>query len=134
MSWDDDKDGLPASSSEKSFTRADKGKKEELKKKIKEKVGMAKEQDMQKVDLKSQINLHELKNELAGKQDEEAKRKKEDEENAKEKSSAPKTMSQKEHEDAAQQEAHEILDTDELIEQEKQQEELSTEETTPEPG
>jgi hypothetical protein len=134
MSWDDDKDAPASFSSHKRFTRADKGKKDALKKKIKEKVGMEKESDKQKVDLKSQMNLQSLKNEFAGKKDQETKRKKEVEEKAKERSTAPKTKSIKEREESLLENAHERIDADTLIQREEAQADLSDEETTPEPG
>lgn len=132
MSLKDDKDGL--SSSSRRFDRADGGKKEELKKQIKEKVGMEKQTDMQKVDLKSDMNLQMLKSEIAGKQDEETKRKTQAEEKAKERSTAPKTQSLKEREDAAMETAHEKVSSDELIQREQSQKEVADEEATAEPG
>ena len=134
MAWKDDKDALPSSSSSKRFDRGDHGKKDALKKKIKERVGMEKETDIQKIDLKSQMNLQDLKGQLAGKQDEETKRKKETEEKAKERSTAPKTRSVKEREEALLEDAHEKIDTDTMIQREEAQQKLSDEETTAEPG
>jgi len=134
MSLKDDKDAPSSSSSRRRFDRADGGKKEELKKQIKENVGMEKQQDMQKAELASQVNLQSLKSQLAGKQDEEKKRREEDAEATEEKSTAPKTKSLKEREEAQVQNAHETLDADTLIQREEAQQEVSDEETTPEPG
>ncbi|MDP6561336.1 MAG: hypothetical protein QF793_00240 [Candidatus Peribacteraceae bacterium] len=134
MSWNDDDDLTPSFSSEKRFTRADKGKKEKLMKRIKAKFGMEKKSDVQKAELQSQMNLHELKSELAGKRDEETKRRKEEEEKADKESSAPKTKTQKEREEGEIETAQDTLDADTLIERQEQQQEITDEETTSEPG
>jgi len=134
MTWDDDKDGLSAPSSGRRFDRADGGKKDQLKKKIKEKIGMEKQQDMQKAELVSQVNLQSLKSQLSGKQDEEKKRREEDAEATEEKSSAPKTKTLKEKEEALVQEADDTIDPDILIQQEEDKKEVSGEETSSQAG
>ena len=102
-------------------------------KRIKAKFGMEKKSDVQKAELQSQMNLHELKSELAGKRDEETKRRKEEEEKADKESSAPKTKTQKEREEGEIETAQDTLDADTLIERQEQQQEITVEETTSEP-
>ena len=132
MSLKDDKDGL--SSSSRRLDRADGGKRDALKKQIKKTTGREKQSDMQKVDLKADMDLQQLKNQLAGKSDEETKRKEDAQEQAKEESTTPKTKTLKEREEALEQDAHEDFDADAQIQREEAKQDLASEETTPEPG
>ena len=132
MSLKDDKDGL--SSSSRRLDRADGGKRDALKKQIKKTTGMEKQSDMQKVDLKADMDLQQLKNQLAGKSDEETKRKEDAQEQAKEESTTPKTKTLKEREEALEQDAHEDFDADAQIQREEAKQDLASEETKPEPG
>lgn len=131
---DDEDDILPSQASEKAFTRADHGKAEELKKHIKAELGAQKAAQVRETELKSQVNLQQLQDQLAGKQDEETRRKKDEEEQAKEKSSAPKTKTLKETEQAAVTTAHDTVSADTLIEQAEREKDVSDEESQTQAG
>lgn len=129
MSYDDDT--LPADSwsSDRRFTRSDGGKKEQLRQEIKAATG--KNVEVGKIELSSQLNLKLLKNQLAGKSDEETKRKREQDKISKLKF-GPKT--QKEREESQLKGINESPTADKLIEQDQQATDLADEEQIAELG
>lgn len=132
MTWNDDKDA-PSSTSSGRLDRADHGKKDALKKQIKEKFGTEKQTDIQKAELKSQMNLRELQSSISD-EDHKNEEQKQQAAEAAEKSTAPKTKSLKQQEEAMTEDAHETIDTDTLLEREQSQPEISDEETSTQPG
>lgn len=133
MSWNDDEDIVPSFSKQEAFTRADQGRREELKKRVRKKIGQDRSTEVDKADLKSQASLGQLRQQIAGKQDEETKRKERQEKEEKF-SKAPKTKTIKELEEDATETAHEISDADTMIRRQEQEPELSDEETPTEQG
>lgn len=126
---DDDDDFAPSQSSERYFTQADRGKKEELKRQVERKRG---------VDA-SQKNLQELKSDLTHMQSGDTSPQKESvisdwEDKKTEKSSAPKTKTLKEREEDAVHTAQKKDSPDSLIEQQQRAQDVSDEETQSEPG
>ncbi|MDP7069008.1 MAG: hypothetical protein QF815_00645, partial [Candidatus Peribacteraceae bacterium] len=74
MIYDDDDDLFVSQSDEKAFTTADHGRKDALRREIEEKMGPERAAQVQESELKSQVNLQQLKENIAGEQDEETKR------------------------------------------------------------
>lgn len=130
MSWNDDDDLLPSTSRQEAFTRADKGKREELKRQIKAKLGTEKSAEVRREEARCKADFDRLRANLAGQQDEETKRKQRlDNEK---KSSAPKTRTRKEHEEDAVETAQDAPDADTILERGLDDPETPTEETATE--
>ncbi len=136
MPLGDDDDIFLSASSEQTFSRADHGRKEQLKKEIGRKFGAVKESKVQETELKSQLNLSQLKKEIStdGQKDEETKRAKDDAAKSEKSSKAPKTKTIKQMEESAIGRALDNADPDTMIERQEQQQEIDREETQAQAG
>ena len=132
MGLSDDDDFLPEA--DRDYSKADLGQADALKQEIERTLGEQKATKVQAAELKSKSDLQQLQHDLAGKADEETRRKQEAEEKAKEKSSAPKTKSLKEREDDIVEGAHDTVTPDQLIERQERETEVSDEESQAQPG
>lgn len=101
MSYSDEDDDLPQISEEKKLTQADHGKRDALRKAIQEQEG--KHVHIQETELKTDVNLKQLKDAVAGEADEETKRMREQQE---EEASTIGTKTRKEMEEEQVQTAH----------------------------
>ena len=118
---DNDELDLSSISEEKKLTRADHGKRDALKQAIKEQQG--KDISKQKVELKADVSLKQLKDNIAGKSDEEKKRlKKQQEEQEKSNGFGTKTHQQIEKEEV--QTAQDSQTPDTMIEKMKKKEDV----------
>jgi len=105
---------------EKQFTRADRGKRETLKEQIESDLGKNVEEE--ETELHAQVDLKQLKNNVAGKKDEEKKRKEKGEEEA-EKIKTFGTKTRKQEEEEAISTAGEKATPDKMIEKAEKKEE-----------
>ena len=131
---DDDDDVLSSLSSSKRYERADKGKKDALKRRIEKKMGAEKAAKADKASLLSKMGLKALKDKLAGKKDAETKRKNEEEQKAEEDGIAGGTKTLMQEEKAQMQTAQDRPDVDTMIERQEQEQDISDEETPMQPG
>ena len=132
MSGDDD-DILPSFSKQEAFTRADRGKKEEVQMRAHQKFGLERDANLKEAELKSKVSLNTLRDELHTKDDADQKRKEADEK-SKEQSRAPKTKTLKEKEEAQTTTAQDRPDTDTMISRQEDEKQVSDEEVQREPG
>jgi len=105
---------------EKQFTRADRGKRDELREQIKSETGKEVKHDEAK--LHAKVNLKQLKNNVAGKMDEEDKRKEKAEKEAEE-SETFVTKTRKQEEEESISTAQDKATPDKMIEESEEKEE-----------
>ena len=134
MLYADDDDGPLSPSESTTYTRADHGRKERLRRQVEGKQGKSLESD--KIELKSQVELEKLRdNVIDGERDKDAIRDaKKQEEADKSKKNIPHTERIKEREERAVATAQDQPGPDILIKREEEQEDISPEEQVKQPG
>ena len=130
MFGDDDDDIVPSSSREEYYTKSDKGKAEEIKRQAEGKLGVAKASAISKAELKKDVSLKKLKEDIKT----EKEMHNETMNNDQQKERAPRTKTRKEEEESRIQSADDQPNTDIMIERQKQEGEVEETEVQDQPG